>query len=198
MKRIFFITILILISFTLTSCKGEEANLAEGDSENIKSIKEMEGYDLSKYKSYINEDDIFRVAVYINEEHYKSTEPIIIFSALEYLGDEESIDVWSGRPYFNYTIFKDGEYFCGGATLDSLEKTNFKKEEINLIPFEKSGGYSEDDSDYVFWKDFYSDPELKLPAGTYTITAYCDFSLSEDILSSRYENKLEFEINVKE
>lgn len=196
MKRIFSILVFILMCFSLVSCKVEEVDLDEVDTDDIMGIKELEEFDLNKYKSYVNKDELFKITVYISDENYKSNEPISMFSTLEYLGKEESIDVWSGRPYFNYIIVKDEIYFSEGIVEDILMKSNFKKDEVYLIPFRKSGGYSADDPDYEFWKNYYSDPELKLPEGTYAITAFCDFSLSEDILSSRYENKVEFEIEV--
>ena len=40
----------------------------------------------------------------------------------------------------------------------------------------KSGGFSGDDPDAGFYTDFFADPELHLPAGTWDIAAYASFS----------------------
>ena len=39
----------------------------------------------------------------------------------------------------------------------------------------KSGGYSANDPDVGFYVDFFEDPELHLPAGTWEITAFASF-----------------------
>jgi hypothetical protein len=40
----------------------------------------------------------------------------------------------------------------------------------------KSGGFSADDPDAGFYADFFKDPELHLPPGTWDITAYASFA----------------------
>jgi hypothetical protein len=44
--------------------------------------------------------------------------------------------------------------------------------EVVDVPFEKSGGFEADGPRAEFWQEWFEDPELRLPAGRYEITAY--------------------------
>ncbi|QOX65764.1 hypothetical protein FRZ06_21625 [Anoxybacterium hadale] len=125
-------------------------------------------------------DENFLVNTYIKKLQYKETEEISLYSTIEYIGQKDRIDIWSGEPYFHHMIYKNGEVFTGGATLDMLKKTELKKGEIYTIPFSKSGGFSEDDPDADFWRDFYSEKTLKLPKGEYTFSGITSFTLDEE------------------
>jgi len=46
-------------------------------------------------------------------------------------------------------------------------------------PFAKSGGFSADDPHAAFWKQYFADPALHLPAGRYRIHAQTDFYVGE-------------------
>ena len=139
--------------------------------------KEIENTNLVKFE---NKDDNFLVQTYINKLEFSENEEIKIYSTLEYLGDNDYISIWSGEPYFLYTVHNGEEYFNEGIILSILKKTDLKKGEIYTIPFFKSGGFSADDPKAEFWQQYYSEKELRLPKGEYTIVAYTGFSLDED------------------
>lgn len=203
--------IIVLSIFLLTSCNsktndditnrdtnnnnkvitGEEI----GDIGKIKDINSDNQYKVKKYKSYENNDGIFKVTLFMEDMVYTPKKHIDIFSTVEYVCDSEEITIWHGTPYFNYTIFDGEDYYNKGMTLDVLKCTVLKKGEIYTIPFVKSGGWSNDDKDAKYWESYYKDKELKLPTGEYELVAYCDFRLSEDDLS--YENKVEIVFEVE-
>ena len=147
------------------------------------------------YNVFTTEDENFLVKTYINKLEFKEKEEISMYSTIEYIGEKDSITIWSGEPYFHYEIYDGKEYFSEGMTQDILKQTVLNKGEIYTIPFSKSGGYSEEDPKADFWKQYYSEKELKLPKGKYFFTAYTDFSLNKE----QVENimlKIEFEVNV--
>lgn len=64
-------------------------------------------------------------------------------------------------------------------------------------PFKKTGGWSGDDPKADYWKAYFSDPELRLPAGTYEIRAFCDFSFSDAAPVNDYKQEIRFDITVE-
>jgi hypothetical protein len=140
-------------------------------------------------------DENFLVKTYIEKLQFKEVEEISLYSTIEYIGENGSIDIWSGEPYFHHMIYKDGEVFSGGSTLHILQKTELKKGEIYTIPFSKSGGFSEDDPDAEFWRDFYSEKALKLPSGEYTFSSITSFTLDKE-QQEKVQLKTEFTIEV--
>jgi hypothetical protein len=49
-----------------------------------------------------------------------------------------------------------------------------------VIPFVKSGGYGYDDPLASFYQAYFADPDLRLPAGTWTIQATASFYTGDD------------------
>ncbi len=140
-------------------------------------------------------DENFLVKTYIKKLKFKEAEEISLYSTIEYIGEKDSIDIWSGEPYFHHMIYKDGEVFSGGFTQNILQKTELKKGEIYTIPFSKSGVFSEDDPDADFWRDFYSEKTLKLPKGEYTFSAITSFKLDQE-QQEKVQIKTEFIVEV--
>jgi hypothetical protein len=180
-----------LICITLNGCHKQ-------DYSNRKEINKKEEYTIDeslKYDKYTSDDDLFRVILYIEKGPYTTDKNIEIYSTLEYIGDYESIEIWHGIPYFNYQIFDGEKSFLDGLTLTVLKKTTLNKNEVYIKPFVKNGAWSDDDPDAEFWKEYYADENLKLPTGSYTLTAFCNFKLSED--GDEYNNHITININVK-
>ncbi|MBU5677648.1 YobA family protein [Alkaliphilus sp. MSJ-5] len=148
------------------------------------------------YNIFTTEDENFLVKTYINKLELKENEEISMYSTIEYIGEKDNITIWSGEPYFHYTIYNGQEYFNEGITEDLLKQTVLNKGEIYTIPFSKSGGFSGDDPKADFWKHYYSEKELKLPKGEYSFTAYTDFALTEE-QTEKVTLKIDFEVKVK-
>lgn len=140
-------------------------------------------------------DENFLVKTYIEKLQFNEDEEISPYSTIEYIGEKDSIDIWSGDPYFHHMIYKNGEVFSGGFTLDILKKTELKKGELYTIPYVKSGAFSEDDPDAEFWRDFYSEKTLKLPKGEYTFSGVTSFALDIE-QQDKVQLKTEFTVEV--
>lgn len=148
------------------------------------------------YQIFTAEDENFQVKTYINKLEFEENEEINIYSTIEYVGENNSISVWSGEPYFHHLIHNGEEYINDDTIETILKETVLKKGDIHTIPFSKSGGYSQDDPKAEFWKQYFSEKELKLPKGDYTFTAKTGFFLDMDQQES-ITLKTEFVVKVK-
>ncbi|MCM1988238.1 hypothetical protein [Oceanirhabdus seepicola] len=181
MKR--YLTI-FMIALILVSCSSNKVSQKNDNLEN------------PEYQEFISENEDFRVTTYINKLEFNENEEIKMYSTFEYIGEEDTITIWSGEPYFYFTILKGQEYYNRGLTLDILKRTILKKGEIYTFPFFKSRGYSADDPKADFWKQYNSEKELKLPNGEYSFTAYAAFSLDKK-QEKNISVKTEFIVKVK-
>ncbi len=166
--------------------------IAESYPAQINSVSQII---ILKDRVFAVSDENFEVKTYISKLSFDEEEEISLYSTIEYIGDKSSITIWSGEPYFHHMIHKGEEVFSGGLTLDVLQGTELKKGEVYNIPFVKSGGFSEGDEDADFWRIFFAEKELKLPAGEYTFEAVTSFTLDE-AQKERVQLKNQFKVEV--
>ena len=179
------IVIIILCSISLSSCDNI---INSDDTSPINSNG-------TTYKTYYNNDDLFKVRLFIEEGPYNKKNHIDVFSTLEYIGDEDVIEIWSGDPYFKYIIRDDeGTYYSEGLQLDVLMSNELENGTIYTFPFQKSGGYSAEQSDAKYWREYYSDSSLKLPPGNYKMTAFLYCTLNNNTKKHKNEVKVKFEV----
>lgn len=166
--------------------------IAESYPAQINSSSKIE---LLKELVFTASDENFSVKTYIEKLKFQEAEEISLYSTIEYIGPKDSVEIWSGDPYFQHMIYKNGEIFNGGFTEQILKKTELEKGEIYTIPFSKNGGFDENDPDAEFWRDFYSEEELRLPRGEYIFSAITDFTLDKE-QKERVALKTEFPVAV--
>lgn len=184
------IILLALILLLLSGCNYNTAIAPGVDSEPLGDL-------LTDWVILTNEDELFRLTVYIERLEYAPDEEIKMHSTLEYIGEETSIDTWGGDPHFIYTIHKGEIAYCSGFWNDVAILTTFKKNEAITYPFHKSGFWNADDPKAVYWESFYKDPELRLPAGEYVFCAFVKFSFDDRRLSETYKQAVEFKVIVE-
>lgn len=143
-----------------------------------------------------NKDTIFELNVYSDKQIYKTSDAIKIWTVLKYIGDKSEIKIWHGDPYINYSITDGKDFNLDGIRHDILTSTILKKGEQYRYDYIKSGGYSNDDPKASYWKKFFEEKELYLPEGEYIIKAYSDFSLTENVIDSHYNQYSELKIKV--
>ncbi len=141
-------------------------------------------------------DENFEVKTYIDKLELEENEEIKVYSTIEYIGENDSIKIWSGEPYFHHMIYDGKKYINDSVVLDVLKETVLKKGEVYTMPFSKSGGFTQEDPDAKFWEQYFSEKELKLPAGDYTFTATTDFWLDAG-LKEEVTLKTEFKVKVR-
>ena len=140
-------------------------------------------------------DQNFEVKTYIDKLEYDEDEEIEVYSTIEYIGENDSVKIWSGEPYFHHRIHDGSKFINSDIVLNVLKETVLKKGEVYTIPFSKSGGFTQEDPDIEFWEQYFSEEALKLPAGDYTFTAVTDFCLDMD-QKEEVTVKTEFKVKV--
>lgn len=145
----------------------------------------------------VHKDNQFEMKLNIEKTKFKVGEPIVYSTSLTYIGNNESFTIWGGHTYILFTVTDGKKIKMEGVNTAELTSTKLNRRETHEFPFFKSGGYSADDPDAGFWKKFYLEKDLILPAGTYLITAYCDFSLTEKVVDSHYNGEVHTTIIVE-
>ena len=123
----------------------------------------------------------FELTLYANKATYTVDEEINLRATLEYKGDEDSVTIWHGDPYLTFSITDGRDFQTGGLVMTILTSTELEKGKIYEFDYQKSGGFDTMGPDAEFWREFYQEESLKLPAGTYTVTANGNFHLSEQL-----------------
>lgn len=154
MKRIFLLTMFVFV-LSLSSCEKEDTD----------PIIAKQGRQVAQF-----EDFDFRITLYSEKDVYTDTEELDIWGTLEYIGSEDSIDIYSGDPYMVYIVESDGVQFIGDLVLTLLMTTTIDKDVIYEFPLRKAGSFSQDDADADFWRDFYSEEKMLFPKGEYQLT----------------------------
>ncbi len=121
-------------------------------------------------------DALFRLTIGADRGRYAADEPIEIATTLRYIGDEPATVSSSGAGLVAFGIEQlDGPVDAGWARNDDCARFDYRPGEVEAIEFQKSGGYSNDDPMADFWREFFADPELRLPTGQYRITARAEY-----------------------
>ncbi|MCX7745977.1 MAG: hypothetical protein N2645_03655 [Clostridia bacterium] len=145
----------------------------------------------------VDSEEVFKFHLYSEKSTYKTTEKIKIWSTIEYIGKNKDITVWSANPPINF-IISDGKDFKTGGSVRTVSKSTVYKKGIEYrYDFEKSGGYSADDPRADFWKKFYTEKDLYLPEGVYTVSSGFGFSKSSNSKEIDYSQTREFTIKVE-
>ncbi len=182
-KKLYIAVGLLIVSLLLTACGMKAEKDKQQEKDLIASTK----------------DELFQLSIYLDKDTYTADEAIFCYATLEYIGDKDSITVYSGDPLVGFGI-KDDKLFQGGYVVNQiLMPTTFSKGQIVKYDFSKNGGWSGDDPNAKFYEEFYRDPNLILPVGEYEISAEINCSLNqEDILGTEYSQLVAVNIKVLE
>jgi hypothetical protein len=106
-------------------------------------------------------------------------EPIQVTATLAYDGPG-STTIWgAGSGPIAFGVREIG----GTREMGALLTADCEAHEIGPEPFVadygKSGGWGPDDPNSAFYEDFFDDPEFRLPAGRWEITAWARFATEE-------------------
>ena len=126
-------------------------------------------------------DELFELSISAGRATYAAQEPVEITAALRYVGDAPETTATSfGGGLVAFDIEQLDGPLDQGAGRDSIcERHVYRRGDVEDVPFQKSGSWSNDDPMAPFWRDFFADPELRLPKGRYRISAVALYGVAE-------------------
>jgi len=123
----------------------------------------------------------FKLRIRAESGVYRSGEPIQIWAWLTYAGpkgQEKLVGSGSGLVLFSWEQLAGDLHQDAAATTDCAPYT-INRDQVLAVPFAKSGGFSADDPYAAFWRQYFADPALRLPASRYRIHAQTNFYVGD-------------------
>lgn len=126
------------------------------------------------------EDDTFRLTIQTERSVYPTTEAIPISATLELLRTEPTTIAGPGSGPLGFGIEQlDGPIDTQPGWRTSCRHEIWAPGEVRSEPFAKSGGFGADDPMAEFWRAYFDEPDLILPAGRYRVFALVDYDIDD-------------------
>ena len=125
--------------------------------------------------------DGFELVLRSEKQVYAVDEPMTVGATLVYRGPLDSIDLFgSGSGPLIFSLEQlDGPIDMQPVLTADCARHTFLRDEVLRKPFAKSGGFSDDEPMAGFWRAFFADRQLRLPAGTWRINASMSLDAGE-------------------
>ena len=104
----------------------------------------------------------------------------------------------SGVVFFSVTRLDDGLTSGEPVMTDDCAPHDVPAGEPIIVPFAKSGGWSEDDPDAAFLRTYFADPELTLPPGAWRIDVTTAATIGEGCVGPSLDLALSLLVRVTE
>jgi hypothetical protein len=121
-------------------------------------------------------DEQFKLTIQADQDRYRAGQLITVHATLTYLGpDQQAVAVGSGSGVVGFSLERQVPpvRIDAAGTTDCKPYRFTRAQPVNL-PFVKSGGFGEDPL-ADFYRAYFASPELRLPAGSWTIEAGASF-----------------------
>lgn len=162
-------------------------------TEQVKDINQSPKSDeLYKKPEVIKGDFIYRLVT--EKEHYDEGENVKIYAELEYIGEEDKVEITHGSSPFLFPMTETTrDYEIAYAVNLPGESTTLKKGEPMRQEYRGGGSYAEHDKEEykVFMKQDF-------PSGHYIVNGYADFHLADKAKDEEkyiIEAQIEFYVN---
>ena len=114
--------------------------------------------------------------------HWDAEETILVRAVLRYIGPGDGTSFFgsgSGPLFFDLTEIGGTRALGGGGTSD-CKPYQIRADAPMVVSFGKAGGYSADDPNAEFYRQYFSDPDLHLPPGRWILGTRAVFSMPPD------------------
>ena len=148
----------------------------------------------------VGRDAGFALSMRVGSDVVDAGVPIDVSSILTWEGAAPSATIWgSGGGPVSFSLEQvGGPLNIGGAMTADCAKHEYARLVPTAIPFQKSGGYTADDPNAAFYRTYFADPVLRLPAGRWKLTAIANGYLKPCDMNARQVNiTLQAEILVR-
>jgi hypothetical protein len=118
-------------------------------------------------------DKGFALSMRVASGVFDAGEPIDIGAILTWEGAEPTATIWgSGSGPVSFGLQQvDGDIVIGGMMTADCGKHDYARGVPVAIPYSKSGGFTAEDPNAAFYRAFFADPVLRLPAGRWRVSA---------------------------
>ena len=186
----------ILVFVCLLALSGCQSPQNQGQMETDGANSTASENTATQIEAETTEND-FCMTLYADNSAYSTDDAIQIWATLEYVGSQRFAAIWHGDPYIVFSITDGEDFHVSGLVQYGLDRTILQKGQLYHFDYVKSGGYDTLAPDADFWREFYHEEELKLPAGTYTVSVEGEFYLSEDMRSAEKGPSCSLQITVQ-
>jgi hypothetical protein len=147
----------------------------------------------------VSGDAEFLLTMRVGSARYRAGEPIDIAWTLTYRGPKDGIDaLGSGSGLIGLSLAQlEGPLRIESAMSADCRPYRFLRGEAVPVPYRKSGAYSAADPNAAFYKAYFDDPVVRLPAGTWKLTAATEFATGEGCTPPWHRFRLEMTIVVE-
>jgi hypothetical protein len=122
----------------------------------------------------------FTLTFELPKSTWKAGEPITGEASLSVADGAGTIYGSAGEPL--HFAFKEltGRRVMGPASDAACARYELAADAPIVAPIGKSGGWSDDEPDGAFYRDFFTSPDIRLPAGDWVVTASAEFLVGRD------------------
>ena len=120
----------------------------------------------------------------VAELSHELAEPLVVFGS------------GGGIVGFSVTRVEDGLSSGPSVSSSDCARHELPPGEPTIVPFAKSGGWSEDDPNAAFLRTYFSEPELTLPPGTWRIDITTSGILGEGCTGEPFGHELALMVTV--
>ena len=143
-------------------------------------------------------DNAFALTLAVSQDRYRAGQLIEAQATLAYLGQGEVVMRGSGSSLVGFGVERaEPPLSVGPAYTSDCVPYPISAGRPLVYPFTKSGGFSPGDPDDAFPEAFLSEPDFRLPAGTWTIWAESSFYTGADCGEALHELRAEVTITVE-
>ena len=127
-----------------------------------------------------------------------SGEEITVVVELSHDRSEPLVVSGSGGGIVGFSVTRVDDGLSSGPSVSSSDcaRHELPADEPTVIPFAKSGGWSEDDPNAGFLRTYFSEPELTLPPGTWRIDITTSGMLGEGCIGEPFGHELALMVTV--
>jgi hypothetical protein len=125
----------------------------------------------------VAQDKGFVLVMAVPTDHFAEGQAIDVRTSLTWTGPAPTATIWAsgmGPVGFVYEELTGRHRSLGGVMTADCAQHLYDRGVVTSIPLNKNVGWSEDDPDTAFLREFARDPQLRLPAGRWRITAQVD------------------------